>query len=94
MQFRLRTLLIIAALAPPLIAVVGSVWTSVDLQRWLRPTVAARKLEWDSAKLLNNGSRRTMAGQRHAELRYRREDAAARKESALYRTLVPAIPKQ
>src|SRR5436190_6978041 len=84
MRCRLHTLLIVLALGPPVLALVWRAWTFSEWQTYLRPTVAARKVEWDAAKSLNDGSRLTMAGERHAALRYRREDAAARKESALY----------
>jgi hypothetical protein len=92
MQFRLRTLLIVLALGPPALAFVWRAWTFSEWQTYLRPTVAARKYEWDAAKSRNDGSRLMMAGERHAALRYRREDAVARKESALYRVLVPSVP--
>jgi hypothetical protein len=92
MRFRLRTLLIVLALGPPVLALVCRVWTFSEWQTYLSPAVAARKYEWDAAKSLNDGSRQTMAGERHAALRYKREDAAARKESALYRVLVPPVP--
>jgi hypothetical protein len=92
MQYRLRTLLIVVAIGPPMLALSWRAWTFLEWQTYLRPTVAARKMEWNAAKSRSDGSRREMAGQRHAELRYRREDAAARKESALYRVLVPSVP--
>src|SRR4051794_39661568 len=92
MRFRLRTLLILMAVGPPLLVCGCRAWTLIDWQSHLRPTVAERRLEVELAKGLDDGSNLTKAGVRHAELRYRREDTMARKESALYRALVPAIP--
>jgi hypothetical protein len=40
-----------------------------------------------------DGSRRESAGQRHAELRLKREDAAARQSSVIYRLVTPLIER-
>ena len=92
MRYRLRTLLIVLALGPPMLAGPWWLWRSGQLAGLLKPRVAARRAEWDFAKGLDNGTKQTKAAVRHSELRYRREDTMARKESALYRALVPAIP--
>jgi hypothetical protein len=91
-RFTLRALLVALALGPPLLAGALWLWRSGQLAGLLRPSVAERRAEVEFAKCLDDGTNRTKAGVRHAELRYRREDAIARKESALYRALVPEIP--
>jgi hypothetical protein len=92
LRYKLRTLLILLAVGPPLLVWSCRAWMLIDWQAHLRPTVAERRIELEFAKGLDNGSNLTKAGVRHAELRYKREDARARKDSALYRTLVPAMP--
>jgi hypothetical protein len=92
MRYRLRTLLMIVTLGPPLVALACWTWTSIDWRTWLRPSAADRKYEWDAAKSRSDGSPRELAGVRHAELRYQREDEFARKESVLYRVFVPSVP--
>jgi hypothetical protein len=94
MRYRLRTLLIVMLLGGPLCAWGWKVWNLPEWQTYrdARATVAARKAELRLATALNNGSRLTKAGERHAELRLRRDDAAARHSSILYRNLAPAVP--
>ena len=92
MRYRLRTLLILMAVGPPLLVWGCRAWMLIDWQARLRPSVAERRAELEFAKGLDNGTKQTKAGVHHAELRYRREDTIARKQSALYRALVPAIP--
>ena len=50
-------------------------------------TVAAHQEEVDLAMSLSDGSRRSRAGQRHAELRLKRQITAAREKSLIYRVL-------
>jgi hypothetical protein len=88
-RYKLRTLLIVLALGPPFAALVISVAVSTPWQIYLNRSVAERMDELNTAKSLNNGSRLTMAAERHATLRYKRTDAEARKQSALYRAIVP-----
>jgi len=94
MRFRLRTLLILMLLGGPLCAWGWKAWTSPEWLRYheARAAVAARQTELKFAKSLNTGAPRTMAGQRHAELRLRREHADRRQASLLYRTFGPKIP--
>jgi len=92
MRYRLRTLLILMLLGGPLGAAAWNVWTSPGWQEYRRTSAAVktRMAEWKLAKRRGNASRQAQAGRRHAELRFKREDAAARKSSLLYRTFVPA----
>jgi hypothetical protein len=92
MRYRLRTLLIVMLVAGPLCAWAWKLWTWREWQRYreAREAVEMRNAEWKMAKAISNGSRRAKAGERHAELRYKREDALARENSVLYGVLTPA----
>ena len=80
LRYHLRTLLSVLALGPPMFALAWRAWLLIEWQTYLRPSVAARRIEWNAAKSRNDGSRREMAGERHAMLRYRREDAPLGKD--------------
>jgi hypothetical protein len=90
MRYRLRTLLILLAVGPPMIAATVPRWQQYAA---IRHVVAARQSEARQAKAIHNGSRLTAAGVRHAQLRLQREDARARQKSILYRVLVPIAPR-
>ena len=86
MRFRLRTLLILLAVGPPVLA---WGWRDSRQYRAARATVSARQAELAfarSQKLNRN------AAERHAQLRLNREDTAARLKSILYSVLVPVTP--
>jgi hypothetical protein len=85
-RFRLRTLLIVLAILPPLCA---WLWTNPEWERYQRAkaNVDSRKSELARAKALPAGTRKSKAALRHAELRLKRDDAYARETSVLYRIL-------
>jgi hypothetical protein len=94
MRYRLRTLLILLALMPPALA---WLWMTPEWDRYqsARTIVQARTDEVARARAVpapKNGSVaaiRYAAAVRHAELRYVRADADARRKSVLYRFLAP-----
>ncbi len=90
MRYRLRTLLIVLALGPPLLA---WLWTTPEWEKYrtARANVEARRLELTIAKALPGGTRQSLAALRHTELRYVRADAQARDTSLLYRALAPDV---
>jgi len=93
MRYRLRTLMIVLALGPPIVA--------IGVREWLRfqpaaAAVAERNRELITARAVlvaSKGSRNALAGTRHAQLRLAREDEAARRESLVYRVMFPVAPK-
>jgi hypothetical protein len=89
MRYRLRTLLIVMLLSGPL-----SAWGWKEWQRYSKVVgpLQARQSELRRAKALNNGSRQTKAGLRHAELRVQRDQQAARQSSVFYRLVSVVAP--
>jgi hypothetical protein len=88
-RYSLRTLLILLAIGPPLVA---GVWWLGPWAEWskyseARAAVAVRQSEMNLANKRNNGSRLTLAGVRHARLRLEREETRAAEQSWLYRQL-------
>ncbi len=85
---RLRTLLIASSLAPPLLA---WLWTNPEWGKYqsANATMEMREEELARAKALPTGTRRSKAALRHAELRFKRDDAYARETSVLYRIATP-----
>jgi len=92
-RYRLRTLLLVLALGPPIVA--------FGVREWLRfqraaAAVAERKSELITARAVlvaSKGSRNALAGTSHAQLRLARQDEAARRESLVYRVVFPVAPK-
>jgi hypothetical protein len=89
-RYRLRTLMIVLALTPPIVAF--GVRESLRFRRAFA-AVAERQDELAMAKSANNGSKSTTAGVRHAQLRLNRQDETARRDSVAYRIVFPVAPK-
>jgi hypothetical protein len=66
-------------------------WWAGERYRSAKARVAAKELEVAFASTLDDGSRRALAAQRHAKLRHRRQDAAARQSSVIYRLVTPQL---
>ena len=93
LRYRLRTLMIVLALGPLVLSVGVREWR--NFQR-VFPKVAERKSELAKSRaalMAGKGSRQTLAGVRHAQLRLARQDQAARRESVAYRVIFPVTPK-
>jgi len=93
MRFRLRTLLIVLALGPPVLA---WLWLTPEWDRYrsARTDVQALKGKFDRVKADASAQKASLApiwsaAARHHELRYVRADANARRKSILYRLLTP-----
>jgi hypothetical protein len=93
MRYKLRTLVVVMLLGGPLCSWGWKVWQSGQLGAFVkaREAVAARWAEMKIAQALNDGSRRRMAGERHATLRLQRAEVDARERSVLYRVFEPAM---
>ena len=90
MRYRLRTLMFVLAITPPLIAFGAREWSRF---RRAFASVVQRQGELAMAKSANNGSPATIAGVRHAQLRLARQDQTARRESVTYRVVFPVAPR-
>ena len=91
MRYRLRTLLILLALIPPLMAISWSEWLRYSRARALRfqrqtELAAARQSLAGGSQI---GSKKSLSNVRRAQLNLSRQDESARRESTAYRLLAP-----
>lgn len=93
MKFRLRTLLILLAVGPVVLAVCWNVWIEPELKiyRTVNEDLEVRMAELQASKSIQD-PRHRKAGERHAQLMYDREREYLRTRPFLFRALTDIAP--